>query len=286
MGDGAVFLGVGLEREDDVGHGGGRVLEGREDDEVVGGGEGAFQASVSGKSRSGSTPKRSSDLELAGLERRADLLGRLAAPRRSRLRRRPGPGVGEAAGLAQAAGVGRARGLRAGPSRPCRRGRARRRGRAGRPSAPRPRGRSARPRRSTTLSAPRRTSAIGVASFSAPRRARSTQLGEEAGGAARARSGRPPRRRRRARSGGRSRRPAGRRCGGSPCGSAGRGSASCAAGRCRRRGSRRRRRCRATRAESSGCGEARASASRPGPREGRESTCGEPSASRMMRWTR
>ena len=40
--DGAVFLGVGLEREDDVGHRGGGVLEGREGDDVVGGGEGRF----------------------------------------------------------------------------------------------------------------------------------------------------------------------------------------------------------------------------------------------------
>ena len=42
VGDGAVFLGVGLQREDDVGHRGGGVLEGREGDDVVGGREGSF----------------------------------------------------------------------------------------------------------------------------------------------------------------------------------------------------------------------------------------------------
>ena len=42
VGDGAVFLGVGLEREDDVGLGGGGVLEDREGDDEVGGGEGRF----------------------------------------------------------------------------------------------------------------------------------------------------------------------------------------------------------------------------------------------------
>ncbi len=102
-----------------------------------------FQASVSGKSLSGSTPKSSERLDLAGHQAGADLLG---APAHGRLGQ-PRPGVGEAAGLAQAAGVGELRHFQQARRPPCRRTRARRRRRAGPRPHPAP-DRSARPRRS------------------------------------------------------------------------------------------------------------------------------------------
>ena len=113
------------------------------------------QAAVSGKSRRGSTPKRIRDL--SSPDSRAARISSVSLPGAACAEARAG--VGEAAGLAQAAGVGWRRGSQAGRCRPCRRGRARRRRRAGRPSTPRPRGRSARPRSTTTRSASWRTSA-------------------------------------------------------------------------------------------------------------------------------
>ena len=206
----------------------------------------ASQAGVSGKSRSGSTPKRIRPFSSPDYQRGADLLGRLPDERRSSAEIGPARGRGRRRGGSRPrAGRGRwrCRGFRAGRRRRCRPCRVRRRGRAGR-SAPSPSRAIRSPQMTTTLPAlaqalgQRRGDVLGAADG---RR----QLGEEVGAPRRGRSGRSPRRRRRARSGARSRRPAGRRCGGSPCGRAGRGSASCAAGRCRGRGSRRPRRCRA-----------------------------------------
>ena len=76
MGDGAVFLGVGLEREDDVGLGGGGVLEDREGDDVVGGGEGALPGGGVREVAQRVDAEEDQRLQLARLERGADLLGR------------------------------------------------------------------------------------------------------------------------------------------------------------------------------------------------------------------
>ena len=74
----AVFLGVGLEREDDVGLGGGLVLEHREGDHVLGGAEGRGPGAGVGEVAQRVDAEEDQGLQLAGLKGRADLLGALA----------------------------------------------------------------------------------------------------------------------------------------------------------------------------------------------------------------
>ena len=91
VGDGAVFLGVGLEREEDVGLGGGRGLEGREGDDELGGVERLGPGRRVGEVAQRVDADQDQALDLAGLQRVADLLG---APCRRRTSASPGPASG------------------------------------------------------------------------------------------------------------------------------------------------------------------------------------------------
>ncbi len=196
------------------------------------------QAGVSGKSRSGSTPNRirplsSPDSSAARISSVSTCPAAVSAE--------TGAGVGEAAGLAQAAGVGDVRDFQQAAL-------------LGAGDVEWPRRRRAAPRRLLLAGDPlapddddaaRRRAGSRRPGWRRSRRRRARSPARRRSGRPRpGRSGRSPRRRRRAAVGRSVATPAWRRCGGSPCGCAGRGSASCAAGRCRARGSRRPRRCR------------------------------------------
>ena len=146
----------------------------------------ASQALVSGKSRSGSTPKRirplSSPDSSAARISSVGLPTRGAFPAAEMLSfAEARAGVGQAAGLAQAAGVGGVGDFEeAGAVGACASSAAASSSRA---AAPLPSRATRSPQRTTTLPASRRLSASGVATFSAPPTARG-QLADEVGGLA------------------------------------------------------------------------------------------------------
>ena len=161
VGEGAVFLGVGLERKDDVGPGARLVFEHRE----------GRRRNLQRRSR----PPRRCCRGSRGVGQRQREAGTSAPPTQGRrgspryssptvLRAETRAGVGEAACLAQAAGVAHLGYLKQARSGPARRGRVPRRGRAG--PAPLPHGAIRSPQMITTRSALRSVSASSETSSS------------------------------------------------------------------------------------------------------------------------